>query len=59
MLTIIDRGVAALLAQGQIGDSTAESLRSEARRRSESRRFFGHIAYASLVVRAATLASTL
>jgi ubiquinone/menaquinone biosynthesis C-methylase UbiE len=53
MLTIIERGIAALLARGQIGDMAADALRSEARRRSETRRFFGHIAYASLVVRAA------
>jgi ubiquinone/menaquinone biosynthesis C-methylase UbiE len=57
MLTIIERGIAALLARGAIGDATADALRSEARRRSESKRFFGHIAYASLVVRAASPAS--
>jgi ubiquinone/menaquinone biosynthesis C-methylase UbiE len=51
MLTIIERGIAALLAQGRIGDATADALRAEAQRRSETKRFFGHIAYASLVVR--------
>jgi ubiquinone/menaquinone biosynthesis C-methylase UbiE len=58
MLTIIERGIAALLAQGQIGSSTAEALRAEARRRSESAKFFGHIAYASLVAQAAPRAGT-
>jgi ubiquinone/menaquinone biosynthesis C-methylase UbiE len=53
MLTIVERGIAALLAQGRIGDEAADALRSEARRRSDTSRFFGHIAYASLVVRAA------
>jgi ubiquinone/menaquinone biosynthesis C-methylase UbiE len=51
MLAIIDRGADALLASGRIGVGVAESLKAEARRRSEAGEFFGHIAYASLIAR--------
>jgi SAM-dependent methyltransferase len=47
--TIIDRGAAALVAEGRIGGELAAALKAEAGRRSAAGRFFGHIAYASLV----------
>jgi ubiquinone/menaquinone biosynthesis C-methylase UbiE len=49
MLTIVDRGADALVAAGTIGEAAAEALKAEARRRVESREFFGHIAYASVI----------
>jgi ubiquinone/menaquinone biosynthesis C-methylase UbiE len=49
MLAIVDRGADALLAGGRITFETAETLKAEARRRSDSGEFFGHIAYASLI----------
>ncbi len=49
ILTIVDRGADVLVACGQLGDSAAESLKAEARRRAEEGRFFGHVAYASLI----------
>jgi ubiquinone/menaquinone biosynthesis C-methylase UbiE len=54
MLTIVDRGVDVLHAQGQIGESTAQALKAEARARVEAGTFFGHIAYGSLVARPAS-----
>jgi hypothetical protein len=51
--TIVDRGAAALAAEGRIGEELAAALKAEARRRATAGQFFGHIAYASLV---ATLA---
>ena len=47
--TIVDRGAAALVAEGRIGGEAATALKAEARRRSAAGQFFGHIAYASLV----------
>jgi SAM-dependent methyltransferase len=47
--TIIDRGAAALAAEGRIGGQAAAALKAEARRRITAGQFFGHIAYASLV----------
>lgn len=49
LLTIIDRGVDALLRDARIGPVLAQALRDEARRRAESGEFFGHITYASLI----------
>jgi ubiquinone/menaquinone biosynthesis C-methylase UbiE len=49
MPTIVDRGTAALAADGRIGDELAAALKAEARHRSATGQFFGHIAYASLV----------
>jgi hypothetical protein len=49
MLSVIDRGADLLRSRGQIGEDLAESLRRESHRRVEAGRFFGHIAYASLV----------
>jgi hypothetical protein len=36
---------------GKVGDELAEALKAEARRRVAAGRFFGHIAYASVVAR--------
>jgi ubiquinone/menaquinone biosynthesis C-methylase UbiE len=51
MLTIVDRGADVLAAGGRLGTPVAESLKTEARRRADEGRFFGHIAYASLIAR--------
>lgn len=51
MTTVIDRGVALMLAAGDIGEELAAALLTEARRRAETGSFFGHIAYASVVAR--------
>ena len=51
MLALIDRGADALAAEGRISAATAESLKTEARRRAQAGTFFGHIAYLSLVAR--------
>jgi ubiquinone/menaquinone biosynthesis C-methylase UbiE len=48
MLTWIDRGSDALVNAGRIGKETADALKAEARRRSESKSWFGHIAFASI-----------
>jgi len=47
----VDRGAAALLASGQIGEELAEALKMEGRRRAESGSFFGYMAYAALTAR--------
>jgi ubiquinone/menaquinone biosynthesis C-methylase UbiE len=47
--TIVDRGAAALAAEGRIGGELAAALKAEARRRATTGQFFGHIAYASLM----------
>lgn len=49
MLTIVDRGADALAANHQIGPELAGALKSEARRRVDEHRFFGHISYTSLI----------
>jgi len=51
MTTVIDRGVALMLAADEIGEALATALRGEARRRAAAGSFFGHIAYASLIAR--------
>jgi ubiquinone/menaquinone biosynthesis C-methylase UbiE len=51
MTTVIDRGVALMLAADEIGEALATALRGEARRRATAGSFFGHIAYASLIAR--------
>jgi ubiquinone/menaquinone biosynthesis C-methylase UbiE len=51
MLALVDRGADTLRDTGRIGAETAEALKAEARRRSDSGEFFGHIAYASAVAR--------
>jgi ubiquinone/menaquinone biosynthesis C-methylase UbiE len=50
MLTIVDRGVDILRAEDRIGADLATALKAEARRRVDAGAFFGHIAYASLIV---------
>jgi ubiquinone/menaquinone biosynthesis C-methylase UbiE len=47
--TIIDRGADALVAAGHVNTATAAALKTEARDRVAAGRFFGHIAYASVV----------
>jgi SAM-dependent methyltransferase len=49
MFAIVDRGADALLASGRITLEAANTLKAEARRRSDAGEFFGHIAYASLI----------
>lgn len=49
MLTIIDRGVEALVAAETIGLEEAEALKAEARRRVKAGEFFGHISFVSIV----------
>ena len=51
MLTVIDRGADMLCGSGQISAETAAALKAEARRRTETGVFFGHIAYVSLTAR--------
>jgi ubiquinone/menaquinone biosynthesis C-methylase UbiE len=54
MLTIVSRGIDALVAAGRVGQEAAASLRSEAKRRAAAGEFFGHIAYVSMLARKAT-----
>jgi SAM-dependent methyltransferase len=51
MLTWIERGADVLLLRGCIGADSAEALKAEARRRSEESRWFGHIAFFSVIAR--------
>jgi len=51
ILSILDRGIDLLAADGLLGDESAAALRAEARRRVEAGSFFGHIGYLSLVAR--------
>jgi ubiquinone/menaquinone biosynthesis C-methylase UbiE len=51
MLTWIERGADALLQAGRIDQGTAEALKTEAKRRSAAKIWFGHIAFASLLGR--------
>jgi SAM-dependent methyltransferase len=51
MLTLIDRGAEALLHDGRISSETAAALKAEAQRRSATKTWFGHIAFASLLGR--------
>jgi ubiquinone/menaquinone biosynthesis C-methylase UbiE len=39
----------ALVAGGRLGETAAQALKDEARRRAERGEFFGHIAYASVI----------
>jgi ubiquinone/menaquinone biosynthesis C-methylase UbiE len=54
LLSIVDRGADALVAAGRIGAELATALKAEARRRVETRSFYGHLAYASLTGRKAS-----
>jgi hypothetical protein len=50
-LSWIDRGADLMVSQGYISAEFGEALKAEGRRRAESKRFFGYMAYASLVAR--------
>jgi SAM-dependent methyltransferase len=49
--SLLDRGADVLVTAGRIGSDTATALKAEVRRRIAAGRFFGHIAYASLVAK--------
>jgi len=51
VVSIVDRGAAALVAEGRIGPSLGEALKTEARRRAHTATLSGHIAYACLMAR--------
>lgn len=51
LLTVVDRGVDALVSPGIIGEELGAALKAEARRRAERGEFYGHIGYASLLAR--------
>ena len=51
MLTLVDRGADALLAEGRLTGAEADELKGEARARVAGGTFFGHIAYASAIAR--------
>jgi SAM-dependent methyltransferase len=51
LLSIADRGADVLATAGTIGPDLAAALKSEARRRAAAGRFFGFIAYLSVVAR--------
>jgi hypothetical protein len=53
LLTIVDRGAAAVVAAGTVSAEAGEALKAEARRRVSAGIFFGHIAYASVIGRRA------
>jgi arsenite methyltransferase len=50
-LSWIDRGADLMVSQGYISAEFGEALKTEGRRRAESKRFFGYMAYASLIAR--------
>ena len=51
MMTWIERGADVLVQNGCIGVETAKALKTEAKRRSDESKWFGHIAFASLISR--------
>jgi len=51
MLTLVERGADALLAEGKLSEEAAEELKTEAEARVGAGTFFGHIAYASAIAR--------
>ena len=51
MLSWIERGAELLQQQGRIGAAQVEAFKNEARRRSDSGSWFGHIAFASILGR--------
>ena len=51
MLAILDRGTDLLVASGRLGADAGEALKADARRRSDEGRWFGFIAYASVIGR--------
>ena len=50
-LSWVDRGADLLVNQGYISAEFGEALKAEGRRRAEKKKFFGYMAYASLVAR--------
>ena len=50
-LTVVDRGADTLLADGVLGEATAEALKAEARRRVEAGAFFGSMSYVCVIAR--------
>jgi ubiquinone/menaquinone biosynthesis C-methylase UbiE len=50
-LSWVDRGADLMVNQGYISPECGEALKAEGRRRAECKRFFGYMAYASLVAR--------
>jgi ubiquinone/menaquinone biosynthesis C-methylase UbiE len=50
-LSWIDRGADVMVSQGYISAAFGEALKTEGRRRADSKRFFGYMAYASLIAR--------
>ena len=50
-LSWIDRGADLMVSQGYVSAELGEALKAEGRRRAESKRFFGYMAYASLIAR--------
>ncbi len=51
VVSILERGASALVAEGRIGPYLGEALKVEARRRAQAGALFGHIAYACLMAR--------
>lgn len=51
MKTMVERGADLLAAAGSIGPGLADALKAEGAYRGEQGRFFGHIAYGSLIAR--------
>ena len=51
LLTIVDRGADTLVVSGSIGEELAAALKAEARRRIEDGKFFGQLAYASIIAK--------
>jgi ubiquinone/menaquinone biosynthesis C-methylase UbiE len=51
MLTLIDRGAAALCGTGALTKDAAGALSEEARRRAQAGEFFGHISFVSVIAR--------
>jgi ubiquinone/menaquinone biosynthesis C-methylase UbiE len=49
LLTLVDRGADQLATVGLIGSDLTEALKGEARQRAEEDRFYGQIAFASLI----------
>jgi len=51
MGTVVGRGADMLATQGMIGQHLADALKAECARRAQEGRFFGHIAYGSVIAR--------
>jgi SAM-dependent methyltransferase len=51
MFTWIERGAAALIASGRLGEDGAAALRAEAERRVQQEQWYGYVSYASVISR--------